>query len=419
MFSTTEKIPAIQLQIAEIASASPAPASVRSPAHRLRSKRSRLRLQNKERESDTDYSQEKESLVEGKSGSAEVKAKLLFPCKVEKNQDLPKKGKTDEKIAKEPQKLKVSKKTEVNCESANKPLVLGDEHNMAFQTVNICQKQPSPVGRPTEKLQSRTAANLNPIQTSSLPTSSESVSTDKSDGMLPPDSNKDTKHFSVMSGSLDSCTLVEGLPFPVEYYIRTTRRMAASQSSVNLEAVIQSQLSGGRGRRKLNQSQIRGRDHVSSELSESVCRSTNQAGRRGKGQRRRGRRRSIVRNPCSKAASDCISLPAGDSQTDSSVLIESKSTSQSTCQSELEERPQAESQPIPSPGPTANSNPSKEEEVTQDFKHLPDSQLYFESKLLPDSNLYPIFRRGRGLQTGEYSSQTCMSKDGKISYQSK
>ncbi|XP_036804721.1 partner and localizer of BRCA2 isoform X5 [Oncorhynchus mykiss] len=29
---------------------------------------------------------------------------------------------------------------------------------------------------------------------------------------------------------LDSCTLVEGLPFPVEYYIRTTRRMASSQS---------------------------------------------------------------------------------------------------------------------------------------------------------------------------------------------
>ncbi|KAJ8246090.1 hypothetical protein GJAV_G00263540 [Gymnothorax javanicus] len=56
------------------------------------------------------------------------------------------------------------------------------------------------------------------------------------------------------TGYLDSCTLVEGLLFPVEYYVRTTRRMSASQSSVDLGAVIQSQLSGsrmkrGRGRR--------------------------------------------------------------------------------------------------------------------------------------------------------------------------
>ncbi|XP_057188840.1 partner and localizer of BRCA2 isoform X2 [Triplophysa rosa] len=418
VFSTVEKIPAIQFQLAEIASA--CPASMRSPTHRLRSKRSRLRLQNKERESDTDYSQEKDRLVPGKkSGSTEEKAKLkresdieMLPCKVEKNQDLPKKGKTDDTIAKKTRKLKMIEKTEVNCESANKPLVLTDENNMAFQTLNICQKQLPPVGRSKEKLQSRTAAYLDPIQSSSLPPSSDS---DKSDRMLPPDSNKDIKHSSVMSGALDSCTLVEGLTFPVEYYIRTTRRMAASQSSVNLEAVIQSQLTGGWGRRKPSQSQMRGRGHVSSELPESVRRSTNQAGCRGKGQRRRGRRRTtVVRSPCSNAASDCtMSLPASDSQLDSSVVIDLKSTPQSTAQSELEERPHGDSQPIPSSVPTANLNPSKEEEVTQDFKHLPDSQLYFESKLHPDSNLYPIFRRGCGLQTGGYSSQpqTCMSKD--------
>ncbi|KAG9349770.1 hypothetical protein JZ751_026123, partial [Albula glossodonta] len=55
------------------------------------------------------------------------------------------------------------------------------------------------------------------------------------------------------SGYLSSCTLVEGLLFPVEYYVRTTRRMSAAQSSVDLGAVIQSQLTGGRrgrGRRR-------------------------------------------------------------------------------------------------------------------------------------------------------------------------
>nr|XP_023670841.1 partner and localizer of BRCA2 isoform X1 [Paramormyrops kingsleyae] len=54
-------------------------------------------------------------------------------------------------------------------------------------------------------------------------------------------------------GCLDSCTMIEGLLFPVEYYVRTTRRMASAQSHVDLGAVIQSQLSHGRkgrGRRR-------------------------------------------------------------------------------------------------------------------------------------------------------------------------
>ncbi|XP_008300332.1 partner and localizer of BRCA2 [Stegastes partitus] len=54
---------------------------------------------------------------------------------------------------------------------------------------------------------------------------------------------------------LDSCTLVEGLLFPVEYYVRTTRRMTLSQSQPDMQAVIISQLSMGRKRR----SQGRGR----------------------------------------------------------------------------------------------------------------------------------------------------------------
>ncbi|XP_031719028.1 partner and localizer of BRCA2 isoform X2 [Anarrhichthys ocellatus] len=50
-------------------------------------------------------------------------------------------------------------------------------------------------------------------------------------------------------GLLDSCTLVEGLLFPAEYYIRTTRRMTLSQSQPDMQAVILSQLSMGRCRR--------------------------------------------------------------------------------------------------------------------------------------------------------------------------
>ncbi|XP_059835717.1 partner and localizer of BRCA2 isoform X2 [Hypanus sabinus] len=51
---------------------------------------------------------------------------------------------------------------------------------------------------------------------------------------------------------LKSCTLVEGLLFPVEYYVRTTRRMTSCQRQVDLDAVIHSQLgksrNGGKGR---------------------------------------------------------------------------------------------------------------------------------------------------------------------------
>ncbi|XP_039651055.1 partner and localizer of BRCA2 isoform X2 [Perca fluviatilis] len=50
-------------------------------------------------------------------------------------------------------------------------------------------------------------------------------------------------------GLLDSCTLVEGLLFPAEYYVRTTRRMTFSQSQPDMQAVILSQLSVGRHRR--------------------------------------------------------------------------------------------------------------------------------------------------------------------------
>ncbi|XP_053713696.1 partner and localizer of BRCA2 isoform X2 [Synchiropus splendidus] len=51
------------------------------------------------------------------------------------------------------------------------------------------------------------------------------------------------------SSLLDSCTLVEGLLFPAEYYVRTTRRMALSHSQPDMQAVILSQLSVGRPRR--------------------------------------------------------------------------------------------------------------------------------------------------------------------------
>ncbi|NXG34555.1 PALB2 protein, partial [Dromaius novaehollandiae] len=49
--------------------------------------------------------------------------------------------------------------------------------------------------------------------------------------------------------ALNSCTVIEGLLFPVEYYVRTTRRMSNCQRKVDLDAVILSQL--GRSKKGL------------------------------------------------------------------------------------------------------------------------------------------------------------------------
>ncbi|XP_041085567.1 partner and localizer of BRCA2 [Polyodon spathula] len=66
---------------------------------------------------------------------------------------------------------------------------------------------------------------------------------------------------------LSSCTLVEGLLFPVEYYVRTTRGMASCQRKVDLEAVIESQLGRGkrrsRGRPRQSMSSVDNKDPVS------------------------------------------------------------------------------------------------------------------------------------------------------------
>ncbi|NWX08115.1 PALB2 protein, partial [Caloenas nicobarica] len=51
-----------------------------------------------------------------------------------------------------------------------------------------------------------------------------------------------SEEVAAPESTLNSCTVVEGLLFPVEYYVRTTRRMANCQRKVDLDAVILSQL---------------------------------------------------------------------------------------------------------------------------------------------------------------------------------
>lgn len=80
---------------------------------------------------------------------------------------------------------------------------------------------------------------------------------------------------------LDSCTLVEGLLFPAEYYIRTTRRMTSSQSQPDMQAVILSQLNMGRHRRGRASGRRhphnRGGSHDQMSDSAGACRKSQEA----------------------------------------------------------------------------------------------------------------------------------------------
>ncbi|XP_036595210.1 partner and localizer of BRCA2 [Trichosurus vulpecula] len=68
---------------------------------------------------------------------------------------------------------------------------------------------------------------------------------------------------------LNSCTVLDGLLFPVEYYVRTTRQMSNCQRTVDLEAVIQSQLGVKRkGFKHKNKQVTKNLDLSSQEQSE-------------------------------------------------------------------------------------------------------------------------------------------------------
>ncbi len=76
------------------------------------------------------------------------------------------------------------------------------------------------------------------------------------------------EHDVKSEGLRDSCTLVEGLLFPAEYYVRTTRRMSSSHSQPDMHAVILSQLNKGRNRRSRGRGRGLNRNTQNYECSE-------------------------------------------------------------------------------------------------------------------------------------------------------
>ncbi|XP_018416591.1 PREDICTED: partner and localizer of BRCA2 [Nanorana parkeri] len=133
-----------------------------------------------------------------------------------------------------------------------------------------------------------------------LKTTSEPSPPLSSQNQTPPNLKMQAESTVIEEGHnpLSSCTLVEGLLFPVEYYVRTTRRMASCQRKIDIDAVINSHLitgrKGSRGRPRRNSTSsstpINTSDKLFNSLTPLSRPSVNSAGVVSRSRRGRGRK---------------------------------------------------------------------------------------------------------------------------------
>ncbi|XP_058235956.1 partner and localizer of BRCA2 isoform X2 [Hemibagrus wyckioides] len=314
-----------------------APSESRSPSrsHRLRSKRSLLRLQTREKESDTEESQEKmrEGMEERwRDERREMEGEREWTS--EEKKDVEKGQAEEERKQEEEEERREQAEMMKDVLEKNEENLTPENHQSAAESSSVNQ---SPL---TKLLEIHDPpAGQSAFRNSPSTSSDNSVPSNEMSGQSCSINNAEKS-----SDFLTSCTLIEGLPFPVEYYVRTTRRMASAHSSVDLDAVIQSQLSNGRGRRRASRGRVTSQPS-SQKLPEKS--SSRRCGQRGWQGRRRTR------------------------ESDSSG--QSESLDQSPCS-----LPQEESEPTPSPNPSS------------------DPQLHLSCELSTDPHVYPIFRRRCG-----------------------
>ncbi|NXX12291.1 PALB2 protein, partial [Podargus strigoides] len=167
--------------------------------------------------------------------------------------------------------------------------------------------------------------------------------------------------------TLSSCTVVEGLLFPVEYYVRTTRRMSNRQRKVDLDAVILSQLGRSKkGQRSKSKQKDANSDQPSQERAENDLES------------------GVVLCPCLGAEND----PANSSSPQKSLPASSGSStslgsvSQSSISStKRDQRPSRRKQK----GRRKSACKPPEHQVSQELRESLDLLMPRESSSLPSS----------------------------------
>ncbi|KAG9262266.1 partner and localizer of BRCA2 [Astyanax mexicanus] len=462
---SSKKHPLVRFHLPDGSDDSPCstPTCRQSPTHRLRSKRSRLRLQSKEKEADIDSQDKakegveerlgekrncnlttKENGVEVERGGEKEQADITGGDTVEEkiqNGD-PEVTGSDGEIGKEQQREVLHDRLSKGDRNSDVRLQMCSISDNA--SVNQVPGEVFPISQVEVKASlGNQSADINSQSSSSasdqlfmqIRSCQSTGLSEQSDNQQADDTKREVKgagmdsvdeinapFSSEKNGILDSCTLVEGLPFPVEYYVRTTRRMAAAHSPVDLNAVILSQLSRGRGRRRSSSSQARGSNHLTSEDSQPHGKSLDQPRCRGRGRRgRRGRRRTrvegVTKSSQARSCTDDFSEMEPESLTETSLTESSTQSpqSQSLLQTSLPGGPSPQLEPasqtelILTPKPVLNTQPE-----AADFKHLSDSQLYLDCKFLPDCEVYPIFRRRRSqTERAGSCSQVQTSTNGK------
>lgn len=165
--------------------------------------------------------------------------------------------------------------------------------SQALDVEVTCRSSCGPLDTPPQALEFENHTDLKKTSPVSSPISSQF--------QAPPNLKVHTESTVVKEdhNPLSSCTLVEGLLFPVEYYVRTTRRMTSCQRKVDLEAVISSHLltgsKGSRGRPRRNSTSLSTPVNTSDKLSNSLTPSSrpsvsNSAGEVTRSRRGRGRK---------------------------------------------------------------------------------------------------------------------------------
>ncbi|XP_068100353.1 partner and localizer of BRCA2 [Hyperolius riggenbachi] len=192
---------------------------------------------------------------------------------------------------------------------------------------------------PTASIKLKMRGNLEAASTTSIPNPRITIDS--------PNHEVHGNNIEEKQNPLSSCTLVEGLLFPVEYYVRTTRRMTSCQRKVDLDAVIHSHLGTtrkGTRQRRNSISLSTPRHTLSSSLSPSGCPpDCNSTGKGSRARRGRGRR------SCPAAPPSCPAAPPSALKNVSVQLEFSTDTSQtpSGSQSEKENCEVAASKEVP------------------------------------------------------------------------
>ncbi|XP_048104584.1 uncharacterized protein LOC125298007 [Alosa alosa] len=311
---------------------------------------------------------------------------------------------------------------------------------------------------PSDQSEHALMPTLHPVDQSDPSAHHEVTASSQSNG---PSGEEPVQSEGMVCGSNQwesSCTLVEGLLFPLEYYVRTTRRMASSQSPLDLQAVILSQLSRGRGKRRASQSRpsvtpfggcgavasedsyvqmdsepIRVEDsslHLDSKPMGAEVSSLQTASRPIRARRRRRGagwarkpRQSRIPSPSwtnEDAASDTESRPQTHSEPikgDDDHLATRPLTHSEPIKGDdhIETRPLTHSEPIKGDDHLATRPPIISGPVTADgrMETHPLVNVAVETKPLPPERLlllpevYPIFRRG----CGQKRKRTQMEKE--------